>query len=74
MRFVGVMTYFMKVRDVIKLVEADGWYMISIKGDHRQYKHPIKRGRVTIAGHRNIDVPVGTLISIFKQAQIERRK
>jgi predicted RNA binding protein YcfA (HicA-like mRNA interferase family) len=64
----------MKVRDVIKLVEADGWYLISIEGDHRQYKHPTKRGRVTIAGHPSKEMPPGTLASVFKQAQLPRRK
>jgi len=64
----------MKVRDVIKLVEADGWYQIKIEGDHRQFKHPVKKGRVTIAGHPSKEVPPGTLLSIFKQAQISRRK
>jgi predicted RNA binding protein YcfA (HicA-like mRNA interferase family) len=64
----------MKVRDVIKLIEEDGWYLIKMEGDHRQYKHPTKRGRVTIAGHPSKEVPPGTLISIFKQAQLARRK
>lgn len=64
----------MKVRDVIKIIEADGWYQVSMKGDHRQYKHPTKSGRVTVAGHPSVDVPPGTLVSIFKQAQIQRRK
>ncbi len=53
-------------RDVIKLIEADGWYQIGMKGDHRQYKHPAKSGRVTVAGHPSVDVPPGTLQSIFK--------
>jgi predicted RNA binding protein YcfA (HicA-like mRNA interferase family) len=64
----------MKVRDVIKLVEADGWYLISTEGDHRQYKHLTKRGRVTIAGHPSKEMPPGTLVSVFKQAQLPRRK
>ena len=64
----------MKVRDVIKCVEADGWYQVDIEGDHRQYKHSKKRGRVTIAGHLSEEVPPGTLSSIFKQAQLSRRK
>jgi predicted RNA binding protein YcfA (HicA-like mRNA interferase family) len=41
----------MKIRDVIKLVEEDGWYLVATKGSHRQYKHSTKPGRVTIAGH-----------------------
>jgi predicted RNA binding protein YcfA (HicA-like mRNA interferase family) len=40
----------MKVREVIKLIEADGWYMVATKGSHRQYKHLTRPGRVTIAG------------------------
>lgn len=66
-----------KVRDVIKLIETDGWYLIVTKGSHRQYKHPSKSGQVTIAGHPNEDVAPGTLNSIFKQAQLkstERRE
>ncbi len=64
----------MKVRDVIKRVEADGWYLVDMEGDHRQFKHPTKKGRVTIAGHSSKEVPPGTLASIFKQAQLSRRK
>jgi predicted RNA binding protein YcfA (HicA-like mRNA interferase family) len=64
----------MKVRDIIKLIEADGWYQIKTEGDHRQYKHPTKRGRVTIAGHPSKEVPTGTLASILKQAQLPNWK
>lgn len=62
----------MKVRDVIKLIEADGWYLVVTKGSHRQYKHSTKSGRVTIAGHPSHDLAPGTLSSIFKQAQIKK--
>ena len=62
----------MKVRDVLKLIESDGWYLVVTKGSHRQYKHPSKPGRVTIAGHPNDDLATGTLNSIVKQAQIEK--
>jgi predicted RNA binding protein YcfA (HicA-like mRNA interferase family) len=51
----------MKVRDAIKIIEADGWYLVITKGSHRQYKHPTKFGRVTIAGHPNDDLAPGTL-------------
>jgi predicted RNA binding protein YcfA (HicA-like mRNA interferase family) len=61
-----------KVRDVIKLIEADGWYLVATKGSHRQYKHPDKPGRVTIAGHPGHDLAPGTLNSIFKQAQLQK--
>jgi predicted RNA binding protein YcfA (HicA-like mRNA interferase family) len=61
----------LKVRDVIKLVEKDGWYKVRQKGSHRQYKHPTKPGIVTISGHPNDDVRPGTLQSILKQAGLK---
>lgn len=64
----------MKIRDVIKLIEEDGWYLVPTKGSHRQYKHPMKSGRVTIAGHPSDDLAPGTLNSVFKQAQIQKPK
>lgn len=64
----------MKTRDVIKLIEADGWYQLATRGSHRQYKHPTKPGRVTIAGHHGDDMAPGTLNSIFKQAQLKEVK
>jgi len=62
----------MKVRDVIELIEADGWYLVITKGSHRQYKHATKLGRVTIAGHPSHDLAPGTLNSILKQAQLKK--
>ncbi len=62
----------MKIREVIKLIEGDGWYLVATKGSHRQYKHPSKAGRVTIAGHPNDDLAPGTLNSVFKQAQLPK--
>jgi predicted RNA binding protein YcfA (HicA-like mRNA interferase family) len=62
-----------KVRDVIKRIEEDGWYLIAQSGSRRQYKHPIKLGRVTIDGHPSHDLPPGTLNSILKQAKRRRR-
>jgi predicted RNA binding protein YcfA (HicA-like mRNA interferase family) len=62
----------MKVRDIIKLIEADGWFLVVTKGSHRQYKHRSKPGRVTVAGHPSHDLAPGTLNSIVKQAQIEK--
>ncbi|MDP8207585.1 MAG: type II toxin-antitoxin system HicA family toxin [Candidatus Electryonea clarkiae] len=58
----------MKVREVIKILEKDGWYIVRTKGSHRQYKHHIKYGLVTIAGNPGDDLALGTLNSIFKQA------
>jgi predicted RNA binding protein YcfA (HicA-like mRNA interferase family) len=60
-----------KIRKVIKLIEDDGWYLARTKGDHRQYKHPAKKGLVTISGKLNDDVGKGTLNSILKQAGLK---
>ena len=64
----------MKVRDVIAMIEADGWYQVDTRGSHRQYKHPAKTGRVTIAGHPGDDIAAGTLNSILKQAKVKEAK
>ncbi|MHC5743648.1 MAG: type II toxin-antitoxin system HicA family toxin [Nostoc sp.] len=61
----------MKVREVIKRLESDGWYLARTKGSHRQFKHPDKPGTVTVAGKPNVDVPIGTLKNIWRQAQLE---
>lgn len=58
----------MTVRDVLRMLEDHGWMMVAQKGSHRQYKHPSKPGRVTIAGHPKDDVAPGTLNSILRQA------
>jgi len=58
----------MKVREVIKRIEADGWYHVRTRGSHRQYKHATKPGKVTVAGKLSIEVPPGTLRNILKQA------
>jgi predicted RNA binding protein YcfA (HicA-like mRNA interferase family) len=60
-----------KVPEIIKIIEADGWYLVAIKGSHRQYKHRKKLGRVTIAGNTGHELPPGTLNSIFKQAGLK---
>ena len=59
----------MKIRDIIRLIEAEGWYLVETKGSHRQYKHPKIPGRVTIGGHPNDDLAPGTLNSILKEAK-----
>ena len=64
----------MKVRDIIRALEADGWYLVATKGSHRQYKHPTKPGRVTVAGHPNHDLAPGTVNSILKQAQLKQER
>jgi predicted RNA binding protein YcfA (HicA-like mRNA interferase family) len=62
-----------KVRDVIKLIEADGWFLVRMKGSHRQYKHDQKPGLVTIAGKLSHDLPAGTLNSVLKQAGLKEK-
>ena len=58
-----------KVRDVIRLLERDGWVLVRTRGDHRQYRHPTHPERlVTLAGHNNDDLAAGTWNSIQKQA------
>lgn len=61
----------MKVREVIRLLEAEGWYLARTRGSHRQYKHPAKQGLVTVAGKPNDDLAAGTLNSIMKQAGLK---
>jgi len=58
----------MKVRDVIKRLNDDGWNQVGQTGSHRQFKHPTKTGRVTVAGHLNLDLQLGTLKSVANQA------
>lgn len=60
----------MKVRELIKLVKDDGWYEVEQNGSHIQYKHKIKKGKVTIPNH-NGDIPKGTLNSVLKQAGLK---
>jgi predicted RNA binding protein YcfA (HicA-like mRNA interferase family) len=62
----------MKVRDIIKRIEKDGWVLSRTRGDHRQYVHPARPGVVTIPGHPKDDVPTGTLNSILKQAGFKK--
>ena len=64
----------MKVRDLIRLVEDDGWRLVETEGGHRQFKHPNKPGRVTVSGHPGDDMPKGTLASVMRQAGLKRGK
>lgn len=61
----------MKVREVIELLEREGWEHVRTKGSHRQFKHPNKPGKVTVAGKPSLDLPPGTLNSILKQAGLK---
>lgn len=60
----------MKSSSLIKMIEADGWYLVRTKGSHHHFKHPTKKGIVTIP-HPKKDVPLGTVKSIIKQAGLE---
>ena len=64
----------MKVRAVIKLIEADGWRLVRQTGSHRQFHHPSKPGTVTVAGKPSTDVPPGTLRNILWQARLKGPK
>ncbi|MBO4509100.1 MAG: type II toxin-antitoxin system HicA family toxin [Spirochaetaceae bacterium] len=60
-------------RQVIRIIEADGWYEISCVGSHHQFKHPTKPGRVTIP-HPKKTLPLGTVKNIFRQAGINHKE
>lgn len=62
----------MKVKELLKLLEGDGWFLVRTKGSHRQYKHPSKSGTVTVAGKSSIEVPKGTLNAILKQSGLKK--
>jgi predicted RNA binding protein YcfA (HicA-like mRNA interferase family) len=62
----------MKVKELIKLIEEDGWAQVRMRGSHRQFRHPDKPGIVTVSGKPNVDVPPGTLNSVLKQAGLKK--
>ena len=62
----------MKVREAIRLIERAGWYLHATRSSHRQFKHPTRKGRVTIAGKMNDQLAPGTQNSILKQAGLKR--
>lgn len=62
----------MKVGELIRFLEQDGWRLARTRGSHRQYKNPNKPGTVTVAGKASLDVPPGTLNSILKQAGLKK--
>ena len=64
----------MKVKDLINLLEVDGWCQVRMKGSHRQFHHPTKKGTVTVAGKPNVDIPPGTLNSVIKQAGLKKER
>ena len=56
------------IRQLVRLLEEDGWIQVRQKGSHRQFRHAVKTGTVTVAGKSSADVPIGTLNSVLKQA------
>jgi predicted RNA binding protein YcfA (HicA-like mRNA interferase family) len=63
-----------KVRDLIRMIEADGWKHVRTTGSHRHFKHPTKPNVVTVPGSPNDDVPIGTLKSILRSAGVEGKR
>jgi predicted RNA binding protein YcfA (HicA-like mRNA interferase family) len=64
----------MKVKEVVRLLEDDGWFLVGTRGSHRQFKHPVRPGRVTVAGKPSDDLAPGTLNSILKQSGLKERR
>jgi len=62
----------MKVAEVLGMLHDDGWYLYATRGSHRQFRHPSKRGRVTVPGKPSDDIAAGTLSSILKQAELKK--
>ena len=61
-----------KVAELVRMIEADGWFIVRQRGSPRQYHHPSKSGTVTVAGRPSVDVPPGTLSSVLKQAGLKK--
>lgn len=61
----------MKVSEVLRMIQRDGWFLVDTRGSHRQFKHNDKPGRVTVPGKPSDDLAPGTLNSILKQAQLK---
>jgi predicted RNA binding protein YcfA (HicA-like mRNA interferase family) len=62
----------MRVRDLVKRLQQDGWYLVRTRGSHHQYRHPVKSALVTVPGNANDDLAPGTLNSILKQAGLKK--
>lgn len=61
----------MKVSEILRMLESDGWHLVATRGSHRQFKHPSKAGRVTVPGKPSDNLAPGTLNSILKQAGLK---
>jgi predicted RNA binding protein YcfA (HicA-like mRNA interferase family) len=64
----------MKVREIVDIIQKDGWYLVAIRGSHHQYRHLTKSGRVTVPGTPGKDLPRGTERSILKQARLDHER
>jgi len=62
-----------KSSELIKMIKADGWYLVRTKGSHHHFKHPTRLGLVTVP-HPQKDVPMGTANSVLRQAGIEKQQ
>lgn len=62
----------LKVGEILRMLETDWWYLVTTTGSHRQYKHPVKPGRATVAGKLSADLPPVTERSILRQAGLRR--
>ena len=62
----------MKVGEILRLLQKDGWHLVASRGSHRQYKHHTKPGRETVPGKRSDDLAPGTLNSILKQSGLKK--
>jgi predicted RNA binding protein YcfA (HicA-like mRNA interferase family) len=63
----------MKVREIIRLLERDGWRWVATRGSHRQFRHPWKPGKVTVPGRMGFDLSLDTYLSILRQAGLRRQ-
>jgi predicted RNA binding protein YcfA (HicA-like mRNA interferase family) len=61
-----------KVKELVALLESEGWVQVRQRGSHRQYHHPERQGTVTVSGKLSVDVPAGTLNSVLKQAGLKK--
>jgi len=62
----------MKVSEILRIIQDDGWFLVATRGSHRQYRHPTKTGRVTVPGKPSDDLAPGTLNSILKQSGLRK--
>ena len=62
-----------KVKELLVMIQIDGWQLVRQKGSHRQFRHPSKSGTVTVSGKPSVDVPPGTLNSVLKQAGLKNK-